>query len=143
MITVDFLSLFNLFTQATKTFGKILGQILSVSRNPEIGEARERRVSQLFSIQDLLMIELDEIMVFCFFDAVMSRVVRLDDDPTPFVSTSSPTSSLGKELESPFGCSEIREIENSISADDTHKGDIREVMSLNNHLGSNKNVDFL
>ena len=128
--------------QLPQGLSRRLSFLLTVSCQSEIDEPRKGGVVQSFPKADLLLIKALEIMLHGPQNAVMIRVKGLNDDLSTCFSASRPSSDLGEQLERSFARSKIREMERCICRDDSHKGDIWEIMAFDDHLCSYQDVDL-
>ena len=64
----------------------------------------------------------------------------MDDDVAGEFAATSASGDLGEELEGAFAGAEIRSVEGGVGGEDADKGDVGEVVSLGNHLGSDEDV---
>jgi len=100
-------------------------------------------VVELFPGCDLLFVESLEVVKTSGFDAGVVGMVALDKDLTRPFPPSRSARHLHQELQGPFGCTKVREIQGDVCEDDAHQGDLRNVVSLCDHLGSDQDVQFL
>ncbi len=69
------------------------------------------------------------------------RVVGLNDDPAGINATARSPCHLCQQLKGPFSGPEIRQAQKGIGGDDAGQGDVGEVVSLGDHLGSDQDLD--
>ena len=81
-------------------------------------------------------------MLFCPHDGIMLRIEGLHENPAGRVPPSTPSRNLGYELKGPFRRPEIWNVKGRIGRYHTDKGNVREVMSLCNHLGTYKYINI-
>ena len=69
----------------------------------------------------------------------MSGDTSLQDDASRLISPSGSPRGLGEKLKNPLACPEIRHMQTNITVGDADDGNVGEIVSLRDHLGSNKN----
>ncbi len=70
----------------------------------------------------------------------MLRVVGLENDLAGRISPAGPAGDLKQELKHALAGSEVRKIEGNIGADNSHQGDVREIMAFCHHLRADQNI---
>src|SRR5262245_42063963 len=75
-------------------------------------------------------------------DCVMIRVERLDEDPSWRVTAAGPAGDLDEELKRSLRRAEIRDRKGCVRVDHAHERDVREIVPLRHHLGSDEDVDL-
>ncbi len=132
-----------LWANVSHSTGRLLGGLLALARDAKVYHSAEGGVVEFFPGCDLLFVESLEVVKTSEFDAGVVGMIALDQDLTRPFPPSRSARHLHQELQGPFGCPKVREIQGDVCEDDAHQGDLRNVVSLGDHLGSDQDVQFL
>ena len=72
----------------------------------------------------------------------MAGVEGLDDDPARLIAPPAPARHLRQDLEGPLGGPEVGDVQRCIGGDDADERNLREVVSLGDHLRADEDVDL-
>jgi hypothetical protein len=105
-------------------------------------QAGEGRISKLPAEGNFIRVETFIVVFLRPADGVMVGVESLDDDASRLISPPAPARHLCQDLEGSLCRPEVRDVQGGVGGKDADQCDLREIVSLGDHLGADKDVNL-
>jgi hypothetical protein len=122
------------------TFGLVFGFKGRDVTADQLSQSPKRRVTKLATVLQFIIIERFVIVFGGRLDGKVLRLIGLEDDTTTEKTSARAAGDLGEDLEGPLGGAVFRQVESSVSRNDTDKRHQWKIEAFGDHLGSDEDV---
>jgi hypothetical protein len=104
--------------------------------------SRKRGIPEFLAVDELTFHEGDNVVASGDRNRRIVGIPRLHDDSPRRIPTAGAPCNLHKKLKCSFVRTKIGNAESCIRIDDSHKSDVRQIVTLGHHLGPDENIDL-